>query len=255
MKKNETVYLKDGRKANYESQIEGNKHLVTIYTMYFGYEDEEYEDLGEIVIVDEVFKKAPIQVVSKRIKELKERREKITKEVHQLNNDKMNLVNYISQNTKFRNHIINKKELVEAISIAFFESGSLIPTTLDKNKMRGIKIALNISIFSNEERAWGYKLYEDYGDYSGYIQDTEEDIIINPTDEILEQKIIERINKISDPSKFNLYQWKNIDNKYLTKELIEYKNKIIYNSSQTEKNRKLAEIEKLKKQLTELEKS
>jgi len=255
MKKNEIVYLKDGSKANYESKLDDKKHLVSVWTTYYGYdgyEQEEYEDLGETIIVDEIFNKAPVQVVSKEIKKLEDVREEIIKEVQQLNIDKRKLSNYISQNTKFRKHIINKKELMTAKSIAFFTQGSLEPTVLDKG-LRGLKIGMNISIFDDGERAWGYKIYEDSSPYSEYLQDPNEDIIINPTSEILEQKTIERINKITDPSKIHILRWKSVDNKYLTKELLDYKNELIYNSTQTEKKRKLDQIESLKDQIKQLE--
>lgn len=252
MKNNETVYLKDGRKANYESKISESKHLVQVYTTYHDYE-EEYEDLGETIVVDKVFKEAPIQIVSERIKQLEEQKMNLTKEVQQLNVDKRELTNYITQKTSFKKHIINKKEFMNAKSIAFFTSRDLTPTVFDKDKLRGLKISLHISIFKNEERAWGYKIYHDYGDYSEYIPDPKTDILFDKTQEEIDLIIKERVKKITDPSKISNNIWIRTDDKYLTKELIVYKKDIIDKEQKRDKADKLAKIEKLKKELVALE--
>lgn len=247
MKANDTVYLKDGRKASYDSKL-GERHAVNVYHTYHE-EDGEYEDLGETIVVNEVFSKAPTEVVSKRIKQLEDERGKLAKEVQQLNIDKRELTNYIHQKTDFKKHIINKKQFMNAKSLAFFASGKLMPTTLEGDRIRGLKIALNISIFKNEERSWGYKLYHDYGDYSEYIQDNESDILFDKTDEEIEVITIERIKKIQDPTKIQDRLWINIDDKYLTKELVNYKNAIISKENKEEKAKKQDQIDKAKKEL------
>lgn len=250
MKQNDIVYLKDGRKASYECEL-GEKHVVQIYMIYYS-EDGEYEDLGEITIVNEVFSEAPINVVSERITTLEKQKTELTKAVQELNLEKTYLNNYISQKTDFKKHIINKSELMRAKSIAFFVKGQLMPTSLKDKGVSGLKIHLQISIFRNEERAWGYKLYNDNGDYSEYITDPETDILIDKTQKEIDLATTERIKKIQDPSKIYEPYWVSIDNKYLTPELIKHKQKIIDKDIEDKKSNKLAKIEILKKELSKL---
>lgn len=252
MKNNETVYLKDGRKANYESKLDSDKHLVKVYTIYYDYE-EKYEDLGETIIVDKVFKEAPVQIFSERIKQLEEQKMSLTKEVQQLNIDKRELTNYITQKTSFKKHIINKKELMSAKSIVFFKKDWLTPETINQDRIRGLKIGLSISVFKNEERAWGYRLYYDYGDYTDSIVDHNENILIDKTQDEIDVAIVERINKIQDPTKISNRAWLNVDDKYLTKELLKYKQDIIKKEHENKKAEKLKKIDQLKKELVALE--
>ena len=121
---------------------------------------------------------------------------------------------------------------------------SIMPKVFDSKdkKFAGLKVSMVTTVGSNEERYWGYKLYFDEGYSSGDFLCPKYGILINPTENEIEETIKKRLLEF----KFNDYEIARIDDKYLTPSQVEVKNAYLV-------NKRLKEKEKLDKQLIEIQ--
>lgn len=119
-----------------------------------------------------------------------------------------------------------------------------MPKVFDSKDKRfaGLKVSMETTVGSSEERYWGYKLYFDEFYSSGDFLCPKYGILINPTENEIEETIKKRLLEF----KFDDYKIARIEDKYLTPSQIEIKNAYLVNE-------RLKEKEKLDKQLVEIE--
>ena len=110
-------------------------------------------------------------------------------------------------------------------------------------------ISLEVSVYSDSVRAWSYRLYKN--DNSWGSSDKVDDaygFLFDFSEEELEKAIIERVKAIG-VNQFYPNYLRSIDNKYLTEELIQIKNKFIFE----QKEKQIADCRKtIKLKTTEL---
>lgn len=245
----ELVYLSNGQACYLKEKI-GRKYVVN---RIFEYEDEEHgwqeiQDTTNDILVDMVFKSKskPIEKIATEIKELLAKKQKELTSISELRKQKDQLKYEIEQITKTQisqnKFIVNRTELLNAKTLVLFIKDRIMPITLmDKDRsFRGLTLTLNIELSTGTERSWGYKLYYDSSYSSGDYLCEKYGILINPTEEEVENTIKKRLLEF----KFSDYWIQKTDDKYLTPELITHKNGLIQSGN-------IIEREKLEKILKE----
>jgi phenylpyruvate tautomerase PptA (4-oxalocrotonate tautomerase family) len=236
------VYLVDGQACYLKEKI-GNKYIVN---RIFQYQDDDMgiidiEDPNDIV-VDAIFEKPPVSKISAEVKELQKKKKEIASEVTELESKIYGLNSQITQLTRTQisndKFIINKTDLINAKSLALFPKDRAMPYTMlsSEKNFRGLKITFEIELSTSNERRWGCKLYHDYGNSSGDFLCEKYGILINPTQEEIDEVIKKRLQEFE----FTPNQIKNVDDKYLTQKLLQQKIDFIASE-------KLKEKEKLEK--------
>jgi hypothetical protein len=247
------VFLKNGQACYLKEKI-GGKFIVN---KIFEYQDEE--DYHEVVdendiVVDCVFTKQPIEKISSEVKELHKQKSTAVKELQFLRNSKSKAQYELDQITKTlltkNKFIINRSDLINAESLVLFEKDKIMPIRKDKNEksFRGLKVTMEVKISDGEERFWGYKLYDDSGYNSGNFLCPKYGVMINPTDEEVNEVIIKRLSEFE----FSDYHLKGMDDKYLTKELIEKRDVYSNNLQAKEKENLENELKKIQDRLEKL---
>lgn len=248
----ELVYLTNGQACYLKEKI-GKKYIVNKVFEHEQFYDD-YSEMVEIIdendiIVDVIFKVPPIPKFSNEIAELIKKKDELQNDVRLLTSEKSKLSHEVAKlnTTKITNNkfILNKTELINAKTLALFAKDGIMPKVFDsKDKnFAGLKVSMQTTVGSNEERYWGYKLYFDEGCYSsGDFLCPKYGILINPTENEIEETIKKRLLEF----KFGDYEISRIDDKYLTPSQIEVKNAYLANERFKEK-------EKLNKQLVEIQ--
>lgn len=247
----ELVYLTNGQACYLKEKI-GEKFIVNKvfeHEQYYGEDSEMVEFIDENdIVVDVIFKAPPVPKFSNEITELIKKKDELQNDVLLLTSEKSKLSNEVAKLTTTKitkdKFILNKTELINAKTIALFSKDSVMPKVMDnENKsFRGLKVSMETTISSGEERYWGYKIYFDEGYSSGDFLCPKYGILINPTENEIEETIKKRLLEF----KFDDYKIARIDDKYLTSAQIEIKNTYLANE-------KLKEKEKLDKQLVEIQ--
>jgi hypothetical protein len=251
------VYLKTGQQAYLKEQI-GDRFIVNrinVYIDYYGDQEREVEIEGEDEIVNEVFKNPPKEKIDAEIIELKAKKKAIEEEIKTLQNSKSKLNIEVSQITKTKvdseKFIINRSDILKAKELVLFPKDTVMPIIRksEDKSMRGLKVAFDISISTGEERAWGYKLYYDYNDtYSQYLCE-KYGILIDPTQEEIDEVIIKRLNELT----FSDYNISLVPDDYLSEKLLDIKKNYLEDKRIKDKTLKEAQIEKLKKEIEKLQ--
>lgn len=246
----ELVYLKNGQACYLKEKI-GEKYIVNKvfeHEQYYGEDSEMVEFIDDNdIVVDVIFKAPPVPKFSYEIAELIKKKDELQNDIRLLTSEKSKLSNEVAKlnTTKITKNkfILNKTELINAKTLALFAENSIMPKVFDsKDKsFDRLKVSMETTVGSNEERYWGYKLYFD-GGYSGDYLCPKYGILINPT----EIEIKETIKKRLFEFKFSDYKIAQIDDEYLTPSLIEIKNTYLANE-------RLKEKEKLNKQLVDIQ--
>lgn len=247
----ELVYLTNGQACYLKEKI-GEKYIVNKifeHEQFYGDDSEmvEYVDENDIV-VDVIFKAPPIPKFSNEVAELIKKKDELQNDVRLLTSEKSKLSNEVAKlnTTKITKNkfILNKTELINANTLALFAKDSIMPKVFDSKDKRfaGLKVSMETTVGSNEERYWGYKLYFDEGYSSGDFLCPKYGILINPTENEIEETIKKRLLEF----KFDDYKIARIDDKYLTSSQIKIKNTYLANE-------RLKEKEKLDKQLVAIQ--
>lgn len=247
----ELVYLTNGQACYLKEKI-GEKFIVNKvfeHEQYYGEDSEMVEFIDENdIVVDVIFKTPPVPKFSSEVAELIKKKDELQNDVRLLTSEKSNLSNEVAKLTTTKitknKFIINKTELINAKTLALFAKDNIMPKVFDSKDKRfaGLKVSMETTVGSNEERYWGYKLYFDEGYSSGDFLCPKYGILINPTENEIEETIKKRLFEF----KFGDYQISRIDEKYLTSSQIEIKNTYLANE-------RLKEKEKLNKQLVEIQ--
>lgn len=247
----ELVYLTNGQICYLKEKI-GEKFIVNRvleHEPYYGenFEMKEFIDENDIV-VDVIFKTPPVPKFSNEVAELIKKKDELQNDIQSLMFEKSKLSDEVAKlnTTKITKDkfILNKTELINANTLALFARDSIMPKVFDRKDKRfaGLKVAMETTITSNEERYWGYKLYFDEGYSSGDFLCPKYGILINPTENEIKETIKKRLLEF----KFDDYKIARIDDEYLTQSQIDIKNTYLANE-------KLKEREKLDKQLVEIQ--
>ncbi len=250
------MYLKNGQACCLKEKI-GEKYIVNKVYEQEQYFDEYYEMVECIdendIIVDAVFKTPPIEKFSQEVIKLNDEISELKKNVQQLTLEKLKLSDEVLKLTKTKiesnKFVLNKTELINAKTLALFPKDGIMPKVFESKdrSFSGLKVSMSTIVGSTEEKYWGYKVYYDDVYSSGDFLCEKYGILINPTEEEIEETIKKRLSEF----KFDNYKIANVDDKYLTQPQIEIKNAYLSNKKlQEEKilNKQLVEIqEKLKK--------
>ena len=248
------VYLKNGQQAYLKEQI-GERFIINRINYYIGDDEREVEITGDDEIVNEVFENPPKAKIDSEITKLEEKKKSIEAEISKLNNDKSRLSIEVSQISKTKvdsdKFIINRSDILNAKSLALFPKNMVMPyiRKSEDKSMRGLKVISEISIADGSERSWGYKLYYDYNDSYGEYLCEKYGILIDPTQEEIDDVIVKRLSELE----FSEYQISCVDDKYLSEKLLAKKNVYLEDKRAKDKAKKEAEIEKLKQELLRLQ--
>lgn len=247
----ELVYLTNGQACYLKEKI-GEKYIINKvfeHEEFYGDGSEMMEFIDENdIVVDVIFKTPPIPKFSSEVSELIKKKDELQQDIRLLMSEKSKLSNEVAKlnTTKITKNkfILNKTELINAKTLALFAKDRIMPKVYDSKDKRfaGLKVSMETTVGSNEERYWGYKLYYDEGYASGDFLCPKYGILINPTEKEIEETIRKRLLEF----KFNDYEISRIDDKYLTPSQIEIKNTYL-------DNKRLREREKLNKQLVEIQ--
>jgi hypothetical protein len=112
---------------------------------------------------------------------------------------------------------------------------------------KGLKMSIEISLITGEQRSWVYKIYNDYNSSGDYVEKPS-DILFDPTEEEITERIKERINS----GNFSATQISMTDDKYLDEAQINAKHADILDRQMKEYNKIEAEITAGKEKLENL---
>lgn len=261
-----TYYLQNGQEVYLKEKI-GDKFIINkIYTRYDENLDEYFDIEDEnSIVVDHLFDSPPKEKISSELVELEKRKDNIELEVSKLKNQKFELENDINQlESKIKNlqktqisqdkFIINKSELINAKSLALFPRDSVMPLLVENknNSFRRLGLSMEVELNGNEENYWGYKLY-DYDQRGIYGQHLcpKYGILINPTQEQIDETIIKRLSECNFKSGNQL---QSVPDKYLTQEFLKIKQDYKQQENNNRINSIKKDLERLNKELSKLEK-
>jgi hypothetical protein len=230
----QTVYLKDGTKANLIAKTDKG-YVVDPINVYQDYEsDEEYEDsTGEVKMVDKVYEKPPIEVIEEEYKQILQKvdeQEKLLKEkTSELTRIKFELAQLTQQKTDAAKMIFNRSELANAKRLIVWIKDRIIPRIMDNKGDLKLNISYKISRYKTEERCWA-SAWCDYNDnwssYSEYF-DEKYGVKADLTDEEILQITFERQEReIFDEREIEM-----VDEKWLTPKNIDKKKAYIERSN------------------------
>lgn len=247
----ELVYLSNGQACYLKEKI-GDKFIVNKifeYEKFFGEDSEMVEFIEDIdMVVDIILKTPPVLKFSYEVADLIKKKKTLQGDVNLLRSERSKLTNEVTKLTTTKisknKFIINKTELINAKTLALFYKDRIMPDVMDcKDKsFSGLKVSMETRINSTDENYWGYKIYYDEGYTSGNFLCPKYGILINPTEEEIEETIKTRLAEF----RFSDHQISYIDDKYLTQSQIDTKNIYLSDSRKKEK-------EKLDKQLVEIQ--
>lgn len=254
----ELVYLSNGQACYLKEKI-GERFIVNKifeYEQFYGEHSEMVETVDYTdVVVDSIFHTPPIEKFSSEILELKKTKHDLQKDIILLQKEKSQLTKDVSDITKTKissdKFIINKTDLINAKTLALFPKDSVMPKIMDSTDVnfRGLKVLMETTVSSNEERYWGYKLYYDQGfPYSEFLCQ-KYGILINPTEEEIEETIKKRLLEFE----FEDYKLCSVDDKYLTEELLKRKNNYLSEKRLKEKDNLQKKLIDIQQQLNEFE--
>ncbi len=217
-----TIYLKNGTAAILHKELPDGEYLIEPIYQYDTQEGEYESGNGQKEVVKEIFDRAPVELIDAEYKAACEMRNNVENDLQELTSQKFKLQREIEQTQKTivnnEKFIINKTELRNAKRLALFPKDDVMPMLLEKD-MWELKISFEMKIRENGERAWGYQIYHDRGYGGSSFLDTEYGILIDPTDEQIDDHIRLRLAK-------NTFSDREIDrthDKYLSDEQIEGK--------------------------------
>lgn len=240
------VYLKNGERVILHQKLSENGYVIEKLYIYNYQDGEPYEEpSGEKIFVDKVYIYAPIESIDKKYNEKYQKYLDLNKSVQSLNEELQSLKNEVykikNEKTNLSKLIFNKSQLKTAKTIHYFISGKIMPVLMTDYAKQGMKMSLEVSVYSDSVRSWSYKLYtNDNGWGSSDKVDDEYGFFFDLSDEEIERITIERVKTFKSNSFYGGYL-KSIDNKYLTKELIEFKEKFIID----EKEKQIADCRKI----------
>ena len=239
-----TVYLKDGQKAQLIEKITDNKYLIAPVFEYDAYEGEMYEDTGEEKIISELFTKPPEHLFDVKIlaaknilQETEQKHRKLSLENAQISAQIRTLK---KTETDLKKLIINKEALMTANRLTVVENYN--PVDLKKKEgwrsgQYGFKINFGFSITDEDISISTSRLYENSSDY-GMSIDKEVGVLVDKTDD----EITEVIKNKASKAKLTDWDLKRIQDIYLNDDLLKRKTELLQTENENE-------VEKLKNEI------
>lgn len=222
----QTVYLKDGTKANLIAKTDKG-YVVDPINVYQDYEsEEEYEDsTGEVKMVDKVYEKPPIEVIEEEYKQILqkvEEQEKLLKEkTSELTRTRFELAQLMQQKTDTAEMIFNRSELANAKRLVVWIKGNIAPRIMDVNSDTQLTISYTISKYKAEERCWA-SVWNEYNDnWSTYSERFDEKYGIRA--DLTDEEILKITLDRQDCEHFDNRDIETVDEKWLTAKNIEKK--------------------------------
>lgn len=244
----QTVYLKDGTKANLITTTEKG-YVVDPYVTYHDYESkDEYEETsGDVRLVDKVYESAPKDVIEEEYrqillkidqqeKSLQEKRSELSKmqsEVNQLQSTK----------TTLSKLIINRQELTKAKRLIVWIKGHIAPRIMDVKNSLKLTISYSISQYGAEEKCWAYSCWSDseerWSNYSEYF-----DPVYGIKADLTDEEILSITHERQAGNKFDSYIFSRTDDKWLTPESLVEKKRLMELDRQRDFARAESELKK-----------
>lgn len=226
------VYLKNGERVILHQKLSENEYVIERLYIYNYQDGEPYEEpSGEKIFVDKVYINAPIESIDKQYNEKYQKYLDLNKSVQSLNEELQSLKNEVykikNEKTNLSKLIFNKSQLKTAKTIHYFISDRIMPVLMTDYAKTGMKMSLQVQVYSDSVRAWSYELHKNNDSWGSSDKiDDEYGFFFDLSDEELERITIERVKTFKSDNFYAGYL-QSIDNKYLTKELIEIKEKFI----------------------------
>ena len=253
---NEIIYLKDGRKAALIEKV-GSKYVVAPYYEYENCTGGAYEDTGEEILVNEVFKLPPraifngkIAALKRQIKDLDGERDKLALEVSQLKGEVTELK---GTKTNLSRLIINREELLKAdriTAIKDFEAIDLNKKSGYHSNQYGFSLSIGFCITEGKLTYETSRLEEDGRGWGIYI-DRDIGLLINKTDEEIKDVLRNKVANVTVTDADLIY---NLADDLLTPELVARKAKLVAKESEEKAQKLRQEIEAKTKELNDLTK-
>lgn len=195
------VYLKDGKKARLLAELATGTFVVIPY-MEFMSVDGPYEDEGEaVIIVKEVFKEAPVEVIDERFKKAQKdleqmliNKESIRQEIADAQSELDSIKRKGSQLNRL---IVDRSELMDAERIYVFLKGEIEPKQVSRDHKKDGKIQFTFSVADGECQGW-YCKYWGGSDSWGNANDIDMyyGFMINKTNDEMRNEAILRCDKL-----------------------------------------------------------
>lgn len=244
------IYLKDGTIADLVSKTDAG-YLVNPHYTYFTDEGEEDAPSGSLKIVQEVFDKAPVELIDADYQKILQLYEDKQIEVEEIKLNLLQLKGEVSQlertKSDFSKAIFNRSEIKNAKRFIVFRKTTIIPFILDNKNHLKLSINYEISNYELSERMWVYKLSFDRWDHSEYF-DEKYGLFLDLTDEEILSKCLERQNALGI-GYFADHHIKNTPDQWLTTEFKEKKKELLLSDVTKKKSDIETKISDLQKEL------
>lgn len=204
----ETIYLKSGQQAVLIEKTKTGKYLVDPIKIYnsFGEEDDFFEEQsGQIIAVDEIFEKPPLDKISKEYKDIQNKIKDAEKTLRDVLREKADAVaekrKIELELTSMKHWRIDRKQFRECKRFAFFVKNSIMPVVIGGKKnlfnARDFRILFSVDMLDGKVSEWVSSVDYKYDSWSYAHQhkiDEDYDFMFDPTDE----ELIEITKKRSD---------------------------------------------------------
>lgn len=268
----DNVFLKTGEKAKLVEKI-GERYLVEPYYFYYSYEGDEYEDLsGTRIVVNEIFKEAPIPSKSKDYLDLIAKYESKVELLKQIESDiykaKLEQQQINKDNDDLKKWKVDLSKFKKAKNLVFFnvESMQLITTNPSDYKQSGYRLRFSINVYDGEVNSYGCELdWEGRSGYGNERIDYDFGYLIDPTKQEIKDFVARRFNQFKEnPDSVKSYSLRYLNKipeayqseeikQYILKNSIENKNNDLKNK-EDRLNRDKDAIKKLKQEIRDLQK-
>lgn len=248
------VYLKNGEMCILHKQISENEFLVEKVYAYAPYHEDDDSELqvegsGERIVVDDVFKSAPTEVLDTKYTELTNSVKRVDKELVDLYKQKRELVKEVESlrntRTDLYNFIVNRSDLLTAERLVMItENFNIVERDVSKDFWATFEVNVHSGI---TRRKFGWL------DEGRMYSQTLRSVLINPTDDEIKNAITFQYDiESNDYRKSSI---KNVSDKYLTDALKKVKADKIAANYEAKLLSAKKDLEKAQNALIELEAS
>jgi hypothetical protein len=251
----EDIYLKSGTKARLIEKV-NEKYLVEVYYEFYDWEGGPYQDLsGSQIVVNEIFKEAPIEVKSKEYLDLISKYESkvellknIESDIYKARSEQQKIK---KDNDDLRKWRVDLSKFKKAKNLVFFEKNSLklVTTNPSDYKESGYRLKFSINVYDGQVNEYGCDLdWESRTGYGTEKIDYDFGYLIDPTEQEIKDFVSKRFKKHQEnPEEIKGYAVRYINQvpeRYQSEEIKQY---ILKNSIEQKSNNLKNMEEKLEK--------
>jgi len=216
-----------------------------------GYHDIPIETSGQMVVVDKVYSKPPIEKLNERYQELVANIDLSEKALRVALEEKSKAFREMEaakkQATDLSKFIVNRKEILTAERITIFKEGEIQPEDFVKKSDRAIRLSFTMEVYGGKIDAWHYKMWNEDQWSSGDYFDISVGLLINKSDEEIREIALARQSKA-----FNDYAISRCNDQFLTPANVEKKKAIVERDRSSKIIQAKADLEKAQKRVDEL---